>query len=168
VQDLSHSMVHYLLTIHKLREEKGYARVTDIANELKLTKGSVSTAINNLKKKDLVCVKEDNKFLFLSDSGHDQVHKILSTRTLLFYFLKDFVGVKSDVAQQDSCQIEHLFSEETQTKLFSFMKSLACDCGTTHKTENSSTLFKTTLDLCKFKSQEDFINSQTGDSHLED
>ena len=32
--ELTHSMAHYLLTIHKLREEKGYARVTDIAKEL--------------------------------------------------------------------------------------------------------------------------------------
>ncbi len=39
--ELTHSMAHYLLTIHKLKEEKGYARVTDIAKELGLTKGSV-------------------------------------------------------------------------------------------------------------------------------
>ena len=50
--ELSHSMAHYLLTVHKLREEKGYARVTDIAKDLGLTKGSVSTALNNLKKKE--------------------------------------------------------------------------------------------------------------------
>ena len=50
--ELTHSMAHYLLTIHKLKEEKGYARVTDIAKELGLTKGSVSTALNNLKKRE--------------------------------------------------------------------------------------------------------------------
>ena len=49
--ELTHSMAHYLLTIHKLKEEKGYARVTDIAKDLGLTKGSVSTALTNLKKK---------------------------------------------------------------------------------------------------------------------
>jgi Mn-dependent DtxR family transcriptional regulator len=48
--DLTHSMVHYLLAIHKLKEAKGYARVTDIAHEMGLTKGSVSTALTNLKK----------------------------------------------------------------------------------------------------------------------
>ena len=37
--DLSHSMTHYLLTIHKLKEQRGFARVTDIARELNLTKG---------------------------------------------------------------------------------------------------------------------------------
>jgi DtxR family Mn-dependent transcriptional regulator len=106
--DLSHSMVHYLLTIHKLKEGKGYARVTDIAKELKLTKGSVSTAVNNLKKRDLVTEEEDSKFLLLTDSGHDEVHRILSSRTLLFYFLRDFVGVSEDTAENDSCQMELL------------------------------------------------------------
>ena len=46
--ELSHSMAHYLLTIHKLKESKGYARVTDIAKDLGLTKGSVSTAQDEL------------------------------------------------------------------------------------------------------------------------
>ncbi len=32
--ELSHSMVHYLLTIHKLKENRGFARVTDIAKDL--------------------------------------------------------------------------------------------------------------------------------------
>ena len=85
--ELTHSMAHYLLTIHKLREEKGYARVTDIAKELGLTKGSVSTALNNLKKRELV-EEDESKFLSLSETGHDHVHGILSSRTLMYYFLK--------------------------------------------------------------------------------
>ena len=96
--DLSHSMVHYLLTIHKLKEGKGYARVTDIAKDLGLTKGSVSTALNNLKKKDLVKEEDDSKFLRLTDGGHREVHKILSSRVLLFHFLRDILKVSSEVA----------------------------------------------------------------------
>ena len=100
--DLSHPMVHYLLTIHKLKETRGFARVTDIAKDLSLTKGSVSTAINNLKKRNLVKEEEDCKFLDLTEDGHVEVHKILSSRTLLFYFLRDFVGVNEETAHRDS------------------------------------------------------------------
>ena len=60
--ELSHSMTHYLLTIHKLKEDRGFARVTDIARELNLTKGSVSTAINNLKRKILFLRKKIANF----------------------------------------------------------------------------------------------------------
>jgi len=162
--DLTHSMAHYLLAIHKLKERKGYARVTDIAKELNLTKGSVSTAINNLKKKGLVFEEDDSKFLNLSHLGHEEVHQILSTRTLLYYFLKDFLGVENEVAQNDSCLMEHLMSESTRIKFFQFMKDLSCTC---HRT-SQDTRFKTTLDLCSFKNVAQFLETQKGDSYLID
>ena len=164
-QNLSHSMVHYLLTIHKLKEARGFARVTDIAKELDLTKGSVSTALNGLKKKDLVTEEEDCKFLLLTEKGHEEVHRILSSRTLLFYFLKDFVGVSEELAERDSCQMEHLLSEETSKKFFEFMKKIACSCN--KKEENHQhEIFKTGLDLCNFDSPEEFSLKQIGDKYL--
>lgn len=168
--ELSHSMVHYLLTIHKLKESKGYARVTDIAKNLGLTKGSVSTAVNNLKKRNLVIEEDDSKFLLLTEDGHKEVHRILSSRTLLFYFLRDFVGVDETIAENDACQMEHLMSLQTSRKFFDFMKDLACTCeslegkGVIPESFN----FKTSLDLCQFKSAQDFMESQEGDSHLSD
>ncbi len=165
LQSLSHSMVHYLLTIHKLKESRGYARVTDIAKDLELTKGSVSTALNGLKKKDLVTEEEDSKFLLLTEKGHEEVHRILSSRTLLYYFLKDFVGVSEELAEKDSCQMEHLLSEETNKKFFEFMKRIACSCE--GKEEGHGEIhFNTSLDLCNFKSPEEFLMRQMGDKYL--
>ena len=166
--ELSHSMVHYLLTIHKLKESKGYARITDIAKDLGLTKGSVSTAVNNLKKKEFLVEEEDSKFLLLTEKGHDEVHRILSSRTLLFYFLRDFVGVSEEIAENDSCQMEHLMSRETNLKFFSFMKNLACSCEELDKVGNlpDSFRFRTTLDLCQYKTAEEFVESQEGDKQL--
>jgi len=154
--ELSHSMVHYLLTIHKLKEVKGYARITDIARELGLTKGSVSTAINNLKKKKLVLEEVDSKFLNLSKIGHKEVHQILSSRTLLYYFLKDFVGVDKDTAHKDACLMEHLMGHKTQKKFFEFMKNLSC-CDGVKKPGTDEPLFKTDLDLCIYDTPKDFV-----------
>ncbi len=166
-EKLSHSMAHYLLTIHKLKEQKGYARVTDIAKELGLTKGSVSTAINNLRKKDLVVEEEDSKFLNLTKAGHDEVHDILSSRTLLFYFLKDILGVKENIANNDACLMEHLMSHETRTKFFKFMKNITCSCEEKDKSKLPEFLqFETSLKLCDFDDAGEFIGSQMGDLHL--
>lgn len=154
--ELTHSMVHYLLTIHRLKEDQGYARVTDIAKALDLTKGSVSTALGNLKKKGLVD-EDESKFLSLSSQGHDQVHNILSARTLLYYFLADVLEVKPATAQHDSCLMEHLLSDETREKFFKFLKKLS------HSKE-----FKMSLDLSQFKNTKQFINQQKGDSFLKD
>lgn len=156
--DLTHSMVHYLLAIHKLKESKGYARVTDIALEMGLTKGSVSTALTNLKKRDLV-LEDDSKFLSLSSSGHEAVHGILSSRTLLFYFLKDIIGVNEDIAHKDSCLMEHLMSPESREKFFNFMKTLCSD-------ELKNQQFSTSFDFSKFEHQHDFEEIQKGDTYL--
>lgn len=155
--DLTHSMAHYLLAIHKLKESKGYARVTDIAKEMKLTKGSVSTALNNLKKKNLV-VEDESKFLSLSEVGHNEVHSILTSRTLLYYFFKDVLGVSEDVAHKDSCLMEHLLSPESRDQFFEFMKKVS-----TKKNLD----FKTSLDISGYETNEDFIEAQTGDKYLE-
>lgn len=164
--ELSHAMVHYLLTIHKLKENRGFARVTDIAKDLNLTKGSVSTALNNLKKKGLVTEEEDCKFLILTDKGHDEVHRILSSRTLLFYFLKDFVGVDEELAEQDACAMEHLMSHSTSVKFFNFMKRLSCACSKDGHTDLKQFDFNTELNLCDFDNVDEFVDSQEGDRQL--
>lgn len=160
--ELSHPMVHYLLTIHKLKENKGFARVTDIAKDLGLTKGTVSSMLASLKKKNFIQDEADCKFVILTKEGHDEVHRILSSRTLLYYFLRDFVGVDDQTAKNDSCQMEHLMSSETSSKFFQFMKDLACSNGQGKKIN-----FKTTLDLCSYLSADDFIHQQKGDAHLQ-
>lgn len=154
---LSHSMAHYLLTIHKLKEEKGYARVTDIAKDLGLTKGSVSTALNNLKKKDLV-VEDENKFLSLSDVGHDEVHRMLSMRTLMYYFLTDVLKVEEDIAHKDSCLVEHLLSSQTRKGLFEFMQSVSAN--------PKKFDLKTSFDLTEFDDHKEFVDAQKGDTYL--
>ena len=157
-------MVHYLLAIHKLKEERGYARVTDVADVLGLTKGSVSTAINNLKKKELVIEEDNCKFVILSDKGHKEVHEILSARTLLYYFLKDVLGVSEEIARRDSCLMEHLVSGETRDKFFDFMKKHSYCNKKSGKSDNR--LFQVSLDLSAFKNAEDFLDYQEGDSFL--
>lgn len=155
--DLTHSMVHYLLAIHKLKEEKGYARVTDIAKIMNVTKGSVSTALNNLKKRQLV-VEDESKFLTLSSSGHDHVHSILTSRTLLYYFLKDFLGITEEIAHKDSCLMEHLLSDESREKLFILMQKLS--------NKKQEVFFKTDLDIHQFSDHADFSEAQKGDKYL--
>lgn len=155
--ELTHSMAHYLLTIHKLKEEKGYARVTDIAKDLGLTKGSVSTALNNLKKRDLV-TEDESKFLSLSKTGHHEVHRILSVRTLMYYFLKDVLGVDDEIAHKDSCLVEHLLSPETGKQLFDFMKAIT--------NKKPKTNFDTELEIESFGDAEEFFDAQKGDSYL--
>lgn len=167
-EELTHSMAHYLLSIHKLKEEKGQARVTDIALELGLTKGSVSVGLANLKKKGLVIEGPDSKLISLSEVGHQHVHQILAARMLLFHFFKDFLGVDTSNARQDACSIEHLLGEQTREKFFRLLKEVGCSCHQEKAVKLSERLhaFRAGIDLCDFNNFEQFINAQKADYQL--
>ena len=120
---VSHSVAHYLMTIHDLRESRGYARMTDIASTLGLTKGSVSSSINKLKKKGLIEEQEGSKFLLLTEIAHDEVHRILANRKLLFYLFSNILDVDDESAIEDACDMEHLLSDSTTKAIFNFLKN---------------------------------------------
>lgn len=151
---ITHSTIHYLLSIHKLKEDHGYARVTDVAQHLGYTRGSTSLALKALKEKKLV-IEDSNRFLSLSEEAHEIVHQTLTTRTLFYYFLKNHLGVSKKNSELDSCLVEHLFSEETQEKLFLFMKNGL-------KNKKTDLLF-----LPKTQSFSEFKAQQKGDKYYE-
>ena len=159
---LSHSMTHYMLVIHHLKESRGYARVTDISRELKITKGSVSIAVNSLKEKGLVEEEEGSKFLVLSSIGHEEVHNILTSRTLLHSFFRDFLKVKEESAREGACLMEHLVDKEIQEKFFNFMQTISLPNGEVKKKKLLSEIenFKTPLNLTQYKSLSEFTGSQ--------
>lgn len=123
---ITHSAAHHLMTIYDLLQKNGYARVTDVARNLEITRGSASITLKALKEKGLV--KEDeNKFLRLSAEGQDISHAIQSMRKIFRKFLVEVLEVDAEQAEIDACKIEHLLSRETGEKLLNFMKFLSSD-----------------------------------------
>ncbi len=120
---VTHSVAHHLMTISHLRKEKGYARVTDVAKSLDITRGSASITLKTLKEKGFV-EEDENKFLKLSKKGEHLNHTIESMRLILIRFFKDVLGVEARQAEIDACKMEHLISKESGEKLLQFMKFL--------------------------------------------
>lgn len=121
--ELSHSAAHHLMAIHELREAHGYARVSDIAKHLSITKGSVSTAMKHLKERGYV--QEDlNRFLELTEQGLTVVQEVEETRLVVQRFLRDGLGMDEDDAMIDACKVEHLISTEARMRLVRFLHVL--------------------------------------------
>lgn len=121
--ELSHSAAHHLMAIHELREAHGYARVSDIAKHLSITKGSVSTAMKHLKERGYV--QEDlNRFLELTEQGLKVVEEVEETRLVVQRFLRDGLGMDEDDAMIDACKVEHLISTEARRRLVRFLHVL--------------------------------------------
>ncbi len=121
---LTHSAAHYLMAINELMQDQGYARVTDIAKTLNITRGSCSISLKPLKKRGLV-LEDQNKFMRLSAEGNQLVRLIEKNDKLLEALFRDVLGVGTDQAEIDACKIEHLLSIETSAKLERFISFLA-------------------------------------------
>ena len=90
----------YLEQILMLLEQKGYARSTDIAIGLNVTKPSVSVA---MKK------------------GYAIARRIYDRhRTLTKYLVQ--LGVPEEIAREDACKIEHDLSDESYAAICSQIK----------------------------------------------
>jgi DtxR family Mn-dependent transcriptional regulator len=123
---ITHSAAHYLMTIHELLEEQGYARVTDIAKRLNITRGSCSISLRPLKKRLLV-LEDANRFLLLSDEGKRIAEMIERNDQLLEKLFHDVLKVSRAQAEIDACKIEHLLSIETSMRLAQFIDQWESD-----------------------------------------
>jgi Mn-dependent DtxR family transcriptional regulator len=124
--ELTHSGAHYLITISQLLKKQGYARLSDMAKELNVSKGSLSTSLKTLVKRDYIHVDE-NKHFKLTKKGLEALHNILGTSFIVKRFLNSILGVDEEMAEIDACKIEHLLSKQSARKMLSLMRVLKKD-----------------------------------------
>lgn len=124
--DLTHSMAHYLMAIDNLRDSYGYARVTDVAEMLEVSRGAASMSISQLKKRGWVA-EDHNRFLLLTEDGESIARLVEHNFTVLSTFFQQVLGVEKDVALGDACKMEHLMSLETGRRLVWLMRYILSD-----------------------------------------
>jgi Mn-dependent DtxR family transcriptional regulator len=114
-EPVSHSVAHHLVAIAELIEEYGYARVSDVARRIGITRGSASITLKGLKQKGLV-TEDARRFLGLSEEGLGVAESIRAKKALMKELFIRVLDVDPDQAERDTCQIEHLISAETAEK----------------------------------------------------
>jgi len=107
----SQSAEDYLERIHELIQEKGYARVVDIASSLKIKLASVTSMVQKLDELGyLNYVKY--RGLVLTDKGREVATRIQKRHETLSRFFSLF-GLSAETQQQDIEGIEHHLSPAT-------------------------------------------------------
>lgn len=124
--EITHSVAHHLSAIDELMKENGYARVSDVARHLDITRGSASLTLKSLKEKNYV-LEDQNKFLRLSDEGKRIVDRVWAKRTIVRKFLEDVLQLDQHRSEVDACKVEHLLSAETGEQLLNFVRFLLSD-----------------------------------------
>jgi len=121
---ITHSAAHHLMAIDSLMKQYGYARVSDVARYLEITRGSVSLTIKSLKSQHLV-IQDEHRFLHLSAEGQQIADTIRARHALIARFLTDVLGVADEQADIDACKVEHLLSGQTSQRLINVLRFTA-------------------------------------------
>ena len=113
---VTHSMAHYLTAVDSLRKDLGYARATDVADFLDVSRGAASMALSQLKKRGWVA-EDPNRFLLLTDEGARIAEIVERNFGILSQFFERVLGMHHNRALSDACKMEHLVSMETGQRL---------------------------------------------------
>src|SRR5512138_945794 len=101
----------YLERIHELIEEKGYARVVDIASSLDVRQASVTSMVQKLGELGYLNY-EKYRGLVLTDKGREIACRIQRRHETLSRFFSLF-GIDPEVQKRDIEGIEHHLSSAT-------------------------------------------------------
>lgn len=101
----------YLEAMLMMKEKHGYIRSIDVAEQLGVTKPSVTYTTKRLKQSGHITMDKDG-FITLTESGMSIASKMLDRHKTLTGFLMA-LGVDKETAQADACKIEHDVSQKT-------------------------------------------------------
>ncbi len=153
--ELTHSAAHHLLAIHEVGAPYGgWARVSDIARRLNITRGSVSINLRTLKRRGWVQTNE-HRLVKLSPKGLKVVHSVTAKRIIVKTFLCEVLGIPEAQAEIDSCKIEHLISHSTGQRLVQFVQFLTSGAPASRQLVKRFQAFSTgcpdsrTCEVCK-------------------
>src|SRR6476469_579922 len=107
----SQSAEDYLERIHELIEQKGYARVVDIASSLKVKQASVTSMVQKLAEAGYLKY-EKYRGLILTEQGRGVAREIQSRHETLSRFFSLF-GLDPETQRHDIEGIEHHLSPAT-------------------------------------------------------
>ena len=101
----------YLETILILGIKRNMVRAVDVAEEMHISKASVSRALSRLKGESCIIVDADGHIAF-TEKGRKIAEKIYERHQVLSEILMA-LGVDPETAAADACKMEHDISDAT-------------------------------------------------------
>ncbi|WP_404336338.1 transcriptional regulator MntR [Planococcus rifietoensis] len=130
------SMEDHIEIIYSLIEQKGYARVSDIAEALSVLPSSVTKMVQKLDK-DGYLIYERYRGLMLTPKGQKLGKRLLQRHDLLEQFLR-LIGVDEDKIYGDVEGIEHHLSWNSIDRIADLVQLLEEDKDVAEKLKKLS------------------------------
>ena len=109
----------YLEAILMIHERQGYVRSIDVAEQLGVTKPSVTYTTKRLREKGYI-TSDHAGMLILTETGTKIAENTYNLHKKLTQLLVK-LGVGEEQARADACKVEHDISEETFNALCSIL-----------------------------------------------
>jgi len=116
---LSETLEDYLEVIFDLEMTKKVARAKDIAENMGVKRGSVTSALKNLGEKGMINY-EPYSFVTLTNKGKIIAKEISHRHTVLKGLLLDTLGIDEQTAEATACRMEHAIDKKSLERLLSF------------------------------------------------
>lgn len=123
---LSMASEDYLESIYRILSEDNRAqdqgvRSVDVAEQLGVSKASVSKALSTLRDAGMI---EQARYgrVTLTEEGKKYAKRVWRTHRMLRSFLHDELGVDEQVADEEACLLEHYLSEETTDRWCAYLE----------------------------------------------
>jgi DtxR family Mn-dependent transcriptional regulator len=124
----SESRQSYLQVILELEALQKVARTKDIADRLKIQRGSVTGALKSLEEKGLIRY-QPYAFITLTDSGKTIAEEIAHRHRVLKDFLLNVLQVDEPTAETTACRMEHVIDRTTVDRLVCFIEYIHAHAG---------------------------------------
>lgn len=117
---IKESAENYLEAILMIKNQKGSVRSIDVANELGVSKPSVSVAMKHFREEGYI-ITDEAGHISLTEKGSEIADRIFERHQVLTRALIA-LGVDEKTALEDSCKIEHDISEQAFDKIKEHLK----------------------------------------------
>ncbi len=118
---LTFAMENYLEAIYELSDADTGARVSDIADRLRVTRPSTSAAMTVLSGKGLITNAKFGE-IFLTPAGRRLAEITSRKHQIIRKFFIDMLKIDPDIADADACAIEHVISGDSVQAMQDFLR----------------------------------------------
>jgi DtxR family Mn-dependent transcriptional regulator len=122
--ELSESLENYLEVILELEKTQKVARAKDIADRLKIQRGSVTSGLKALSEKGLIHYAPYS-FVTLTAKGKRAAKDVAGRHATLRDFLVRVLQIPSETAEETACRMEHAIDPHTFDRLVCFLDYIA-------------------------------------------
>jgi DtxR family Mn-dependent transcriptional regulator len=106
----------YLETIYKLEEQTGFARTSDLVDQLKVAPGSITNTVESLEKQGLI-THEPYRGVKLTDLGRGIALSVIRRHRLFERLLTDVLHLDWSRAHEAACRLEHGATKEVTERI---------------------------------------------------